>query len=287
MLHPGPEPIAARDACVRRSMRESRPVATIATIGGARRLWAVGAIHGDLVRLTAVHGELDRRLRPGDAIVYLGNYLGRGDAAVETVTELLAFRRRVLARPPLWFPGDIVYLRGSQEEMWQKLLQLQFAGDAVAVLDWMLSRGVDATLTSYGGDIAEARRNAAAGTMALNRWTRRLREMVRDYPGHDSFMAALMRAVVADGLLFVNSGIDPRRPFTAQGDAFWWGGRGFDEIQAPYEDFRKIIRGYDPAHRGFADTAHSMTLDGGCGYGGSLVAVCVAPDGTELDRLEA
>ena len=259
---------------------------TIAKIGAARRLWAVGAVHGDLVRLTALHRQLEERLEPRDAIVYLGNYLGRGAAAVETVTELLAFRRRILARPPLWFSDDIVYLRGSQEEMWQTLLQLQFAGDAVAVLDWMLARGVDATLTSYGGDIGEARRNASAGTMALNGWTRRLREAVRGHSGHESFMAALMRAAATDDLLLVNCGVDPHRPFAAQSDAFWWAGRGFNEIRQPYEGFRKVVRGYDPAHGGFADTAHTMTLDGGCGFGGSLIAACLGLDGAVLDRIE-
>lgn len=263
-----------------------RETGSIATIGDARRLWAVGAIHGDLTRLKVLHRQFDERLEPRDAIVYLGNYLGRGAAAAETVTELLAFRRHVLAHPPLWFSDDIVYLRGSQEEMRQKLLQLQFAGDAVAVLDWMLSRGVDATLASYGGDVAEARRNAAAGTMALNGWTRRLREAVRGHPGHDRFMAALMRAAVADDLLFVNCGVDPHRPFAVQSDAFWWAGRGFNEIQQPYEGFRKIVRGYDPAHGGFADPAHTVTLDGGCGFGGSLIAACLAPDGAVLDRIE-
>lgn len=260
---------------------------SIATIGGARRLWVVGAIHGELARLTGLHRQLDERLEPGDAIVYLGNYLGRGAAVVETVSELLAFRRHVLARPPLWFAGDIIYLRGSQEEMWQKLLQLQFAGEARAVLDWMLSRGVDATLVSYGGDVDEARRNASAGTMALNGWTRRLREAVRAHPGHDKFMAALMRAAVAGDRLCVNCGVDPHRALAAQSDAFWWAGRGFDEIQQPFEGFRKVIRGYDPAHRGFADTAHGTTVDGGCGFGGSLIAACVVPDGTVLDRIEA
>ena len=38
---------------------------------------------------------------------------------------------------------DVAYLRGNQEEMWQKLLQLQFATDPRGVLKWMFEQGVE------------------------------------------------------------------------------------------------------------------------------------------------
>ena len=47
--------------------------------------------------------------------------------------------------------SDLVYLRGAQEEMWQKLLQLQFAPNPQDVLRWMLGQGVETTLRAYGG----------------------------------------------------------------------------------------------------------------------------------------
>src|SRR3546814_18686442 len=58
---------------------------------------------------------------------------------------LLRFRSLFLARPDA-FACDVVHLRGSQEEMWQKLLQLQFATDPRAVLQWMLDQGLAASL---------------------------------------------------------------------------------------------------------------------------------------------
>jgi hypothetical protein len=103
-----------------------------------RRIWAIGAIHGDVVRLGAIHQEIGRRFTPGDRLVYLGNMLGRGPAVADTIDEILAFRLALLAAPGMKVE-DIVYLRGAQEEMWQKLLQLQFAPNPAEVLGWFCS----------------------------------------------------------------------------------------------------------------------------------------------------
>ena len=103
------------------------------------RSWAVAAIHGEAARLGALHGQLAERIRPGDNLIYLGNVLGRGEAVAETIDELLRFRRAFLARPAV-FRDDVAYLRGSQEEMWHKLLQIQFAPNPGEVLTWMMGK---------------------------------------------------------------------------------------------------------------------------------------------------
>ncbi len=267
-----------------------RDFTSIAEIRGAVRIWAVGAVHGEAARLKALHAQLEPRIERRDALVYLGNYLGHGPDVAGTVAELIDFRRRVLAHPPLRVAADIVHLRGSQEEMWQKLLQLQFASDPRAILSWVLSRGVAATLKAYGGDPDAGARAAAGGATVLNDWTRSLRDSVRRHPGHDAFFAGLKRAAVSTGngrLLFVNCGIDTERPLAAQSDAFWWAGRSFSDIAEPYESFRRIVRGYDPEHGGSVETAYTATVDAGCGFGGLLAATCFAPDGEVVDRLEA
>jgi serine/threonine protein phosphatase 1 len=53
-------------------------------------------------------------IRPGDRIIYLGNYSGYGPSPVKTLEELLTFRRMVLSIPGM-LCKDIVYLRGAQE----------------------------------------------------------------------------------------------------------------------------------------------------------------------------
>ena len=180
-----------------------------ATLRHARRVWAVAAIHGEAVRLNNLHDELVGRLRGGDRLVYLGNFMGRGSEVGATIDALLEFRRDFLAAPGM-FACDIAYLRGQQEEMWQKLLQLQFAVGPAEVLAWMLDQGVDATLATYGGDVEEAGRRARSGALELARWTNELRRRMQDRTGHVELMTSLRRAAVTEdgSLLFVHAGID-------------------------------------------------------------------------------
>jgi serine/threonine protein phosphatase 1 len=66
----------------------------------------------------------------------------------------------------------------------------------------------------------------------------------------------------------------------------WWGSPGFGQWSAPYESYTLVVRGYDHAHGGSSRAAFSLTIDGGCGFGGKLAAVCLAPDGAALDWIE-
>jgi serine/threonine protein phosphatase 1 len=259
-----------------------------AVLRAPRRIWAVGAIHAEVGRLERLHAGLWERLELCDRVVYLGNMIGRGAAAGETLDSLLRFRLAVLAQPHSDVE-DVVYLRGSQEEMLQKLLQLQFASDPRGVLQWMLEQGVGATLESYGISVQDALRGASSGAVALTRFTNRLRGGIQARPGHYQILGALRRAAYTDqgALLFVNTGLDPSRPIEAQSDSFWWNSANFRQIAEPYGTFRRILRGFDPTHSGFAETAYTATLDGGCGFGGSLIAACIAADGEILERIEA
>ena len=73
---------------------------------------------------------------------------------------------------PQCFLGDVVLLRGSQEEMWQKLLELQFAPNPREVLAWMLEHGVAATLgVLWRRSAARARRLPRRACSRITRWT--------------------------------------------------------------------------------------------------------------------
>ena len=259
-----------------------------AVLRAARRIWAVGAIHGDAARLERLHAELLPRFELCDRIVYLGNMIGRGHESRAVVDDLLEFRREVLGRPHSDVE-DVVYLRGSQEEMWQKLLQLQFASDPRGVLNWMIEQGIDATLESYGVSVDDALRGAATGTVALTRWTGQLRRTIQACPGHYELMGALRRAAYTDDgkLLFVNAGLDPSRPLETQSDSFWWSSGKFNKIHEPYGGFRRVVRGFDPSHAGLAVTDYTATVDGGCGFGGDLVAICLTSEGAIVDQISA
>ncbi len=220
--------------------------------------------------------------------------LGVGDAIAETVNELLDFRRALIAMPGL-LASDVIYLRGGQEEMWSKLLQIQFAPNPVDTMQWMLRQGAEATLRAYHAHAQQGLAAARDGVMAMTRWTTQLRAEIRARPGHEAFYSALRRAAFtgdAEGrrvgsLLFVNAGLDVAKPLANQGDNFWWGAPSWGTICRPYGPFFKVVRGYDPSHGGPSMTVHTLTIDGGCGFTGSLLGACLTPAGDVIDIIEA
>ena len=258
-----------------------------ATLKRAKRVWAIASVHGEARRLERLHKALGASLLPGDRIVYLGNMIGRGPAVGETIDQLLRFRAAALAGQHS-FACDIAYLRGSQEEMWQKLLQIQFATDSRATLNWMLEQGIVPTLETYGSSAEDALAHASGGAVGLTRWTGGLRQAVQERPGHTQFFAELRRAALTEGgeLLFVNSGLDPERPLDAQRDSFWWSSSAFARIAEPYGGYRRVVRGFAPEHPGIEDKPHTLTVDAGCGFDGPLVAVCLDLDGAVKEILE-
>lgn len=256
-----------------------------------RRIWAIAAVHGHVTQLHDIHTALLERFRPGDRVIYMGNYTGYGPQARATIDEILLFRTTLLARPGVR-PGDITYLRGTQEEMGQKLQQLQFAPRPEDTLLWMLDQGVAPTLESYGIRPKEGVIAAREGTMSLTRWTNKIRDALRIHAGHDIFQTHLRRAAHTPQntdcpMLFVHSGLDPQRPLHAQGDAFWWGGKMFSNIVLPYAPFQKVVRGYDPAHAGRNINDVTLTIDSGCGFGGPLTCAGLTRNGEIFELLEA
>ena len=264
-----------------------------AALAEPKRIWVIGSVHGDVEKLQTLHDEIGSLFRPGDRLIYLGNFIGVGEKIVETANELLDFRRALIAMPGM-LASDVVYLRGGQEEMWSKLLQIQFAPNPVEVMQWMLKQGAESTLLAYRGNPQQGLAAARDGVMAMTRWTSLLRSEIRTRPGHEALYSSLRRAAFtgdAQGrhmgaLLFVNAGLDTGKPLANQGDSFWWGAPSWATIMRPYGQFLKVIRGYDPAHGGAAMTTNTLTIDGGCGFGGSLLGACLTTSGEVIDIIE-
>lgn len=250
-------------------------------------MWAIAAVHGEATRLARVHAAVEPRFEAGDRLVYLGNYLGHGSDVCATVDEVLRFRRAVLALPGM-MACDVALLRGAQEEMWSKLLQIHLAMNPAEVLEWMLGRGLEATLRAYGGDARSGLARARTGAVDLARWTGEMRAAMQAHPGHYTLMSALRRAAFTEdgALLFVHAGLDAGRPLDVQGDALWWGGARFESLAEPYAGFRLVVRGFDPEHRGVRVAEHSASIDSGCGFGGPLTAACFDATGALVDHVE-
>jgi hypothetical protein len=290
-------------------MAEPPPPTRVARLTHARRVWAVAAVRGDAGRLSRLHAALEARVWRGDRLVYCGNLVGVGPDVAGTIREALLFRRAVIARPG-FEAEDVVFLRGAQEEMLNRLLRIQYApGPAAAVeaLRWMEAHGIGPTLAAYGTTVAEGLRVAAQGPVERAKWTAAVIAAIRAAPGHDALLSSLRRAACtvpvdlageAPGVLFVASGLNPDRPFETQGDAFWWDEAGFERAAAgipapdgeegtlPWGGFARLVRGACSRHDGPLAAGWGLTLDAGCGLGGPLVAACLAPTGEVLEVLE-
>lgn len=259
--------------------------AMIVSLGQPERVWAIPAIFGQAGALRRLHEALAARLQPGDRLVYLGNYMGYGPDVVGTIDEVLAFHRRLVETLD-WPTHHVIHLRGAQEEMWVKLLQIQWAMKPDETFGWLMRHGAEATLRAYGGEPQHASSRFRSGVVVTTRWTNELRERFTGHPGHDAFVHGLLAAALtADrGMLFVSAGIDPDKPLTKQVDNFWWGAPGFDGLTS-YDTFRTIVRGYDADHRGKIIAPPLASIDGGCGFGGPLYAVCFTSSGEAIEEL--
>ncbi len=264
-------------------------------IKAARRVWTIPSIHANACKLRDLHDALLPRLKAGDRIVYMGNYIGRGPDSAPVVDELLAFRRMVLSISGFQ-PSDIIYLRGQQEELLQRVFQLHFASTPWVVYEWMLDQGLAETLQSYGIDVREGLNAASADAGRLSRWTGFVRHMVERHEGHDLFLGQLKRAAFTHKatpkddtkpLLFVNTGIKTDLRLEDQGDRFWWGGDDFQTMTDAYNPFSRVVRGYDPQRRGIYINCVTATIDNGCGFGGSLACASWMRDASVGDIFEA
>ncbi len=260
-----------------------------AILSKTSRIWAVGSIHGNLFGLCAIHDKIAERICDGDKIIYLGNYFGYGDDILSTLEEIFRFRCWFLSIPPLTTCGDIIFLRGRQEEMWQKMRQLHFAHKPIDILNWACDNGIDKTLNAFNISIEEGYSLAGEGTLSLTQWTRKLKETSHAVAGHDDFLASLKHAVISEDkkLLFLNSGVDITKNLSTQTDSLWWSGRNFNLINKPYSGFLRIIRGYDPIHQGFIEKTYTLSLDAGDPIENKPIAICLSEDGIVQDIVTA
>ena len=209
------------------------------------KIWAIGSIHSSIESFKSIKNYIISKFRQGDKLIFLGNVIGFRNKSREIITELLALRFYLMAKYNLKHE-DIVFLRGAQEEMFSKLLQLQTAPNPIEIIDWMFSHGVDQTIISYEFDPNEFRNIASRGTIQINKLTSKLNYEISKIPGHKEFFSHLKHAAYSDTkkVLFVNRGVDITRPLSAQYDCFWWGYQNFSLIDKPYNTFKRIVRGY-------------------------------------------
>ena len=251
------------------------------------RIWAIGAIHADYQELKRLHKKLIKRLQPGDGIVYLGNYFGFGNKAYDCLQELLNFRIWFLSGTPYQETGKLVFLRGAQEETLARLLQLEYAEEPELILNWMEEHGMVPYIEGLGLSWSLLQIAARFSHETIGEWTKAARSHLYTLPGFYELIGDLKRAAFSMNarVALVNSGFDPNKPLQQQSDSLWWGWRKFENHEESVENFRLIVRGYDPLNRGLARGLYRLCVDGGAGRGGELYATLVSPKGVALQWL--
>jgi len=186
------------------------------------RIYAIGDIHGraDLLRRLhrMIHEDAYRRQAPRNVVVYLGDYIDRGDASPGVIDLLLD--------EPL--PGFLsVHLKGNHEDT-----MLRFLDDTGIGPSWMLYGGAD-TLASYGIRPPPL----TGGTAEIERVQQELR--ARLPKRHHRFLAGLRLVHEEGDYLFAHAGVRPDVPLERQQeeDLLWIR----DEFLLSDAEFGKII----------------------------------------------
>ena len=225
------------------------------------KIWAIGSIHSNLKSFNSIKKFILKNFSSEDKLIFLGNVIGLGDNSKETLTSVINLRFNLMSKFKLK-PERIVFLRGAQEEMFSKLLQLQLAPNPIEIIEWMFDHGVNKTINSYGFSEDEVKNIASSGTINITKWTSNLNKSLHMYPGHFQYFLNLKHAAYSYSkkILFVNRGVDITRPLSAQNDCFWWGFQDFSKIQNPYKTYLRIVRGYESEHLNQSEISNNNVI---------------------------
>ena len=262
----------------------------LAPIKPTSRIWAVGTINGDFSALQSLHRKLIKKILPGDRLIYLGNYWGNStqNTILSAVNEVMLFRRYFIAQKGIHL-SDIVFLRGTSEEMLSKIQQIHFAHNPSEVFDWMLMRGIGEIIKAYGFNVDHIRLIMRQGAYSIAQWTSKFSGALQENSGHQALLSDLKHAAyTTDGrLIFVHTGLDISQPLTHQRDIFWWGTSMFNNITKRYYNCMKVIRGASFQAEGIQEREFTLSIDGGAGRGGKLIAVALDRDGTIIEIIQS
>ena len=213
------------------------------------KIWAIGSIHSNIESFNSIKKFILSNFDTNDKLIFLGNIIGLGSNSKDTLTSVIDLRFNLMSKFKLE-SDSIVFLRGAQEEMFSKLLQLQLAPNPAEIVEWMFEHGVNKTIESYGFSEDEVKNISSSGTLKISKFTSILNKKLKSNEGHIEYFLNLKHAAYSYSkkILFVNRGVDITRPLSAQNDCFWWGFQNFSKIQEPYKSFSRIVRGYESKH---------------------------------------
>ena len=257
-------------------------------LGSLDRVWVVGAVNGKAELFQKICKQIIEKSDFKDRLVFTGNLLGRNDNKVnesKKVIDSALKLRSVFMSNNAFDIGDIVFLRGCYEELLDKSRELHMSPNPLELVDWMYSRGLDKILESYNISSSLLHHAAREGAAALSRASVEINLAINNNPGHVNYMNSLKRLAFnkEKTLLFVSAGIARDKPLDKQSEELWWGG-GFADLNEPYNNTLRLVRGYDPKGGGIASGKYCITLDGG---EEQVFAALISSDGQLLDTIQA
>ena len=257
-------------------------------LGSLDRVWVVGAVNGKAELFQKICKQIIEKSDFKDRLVFTGNLLGRNDNKVnesKKVIDSALKLRSVFMSNNAFDIGDIVFLRGCYEELLDKSRELHMSPNPLELVDWMYSRGLDKILESYNISSSLLHHAAREGAAALSRASVDINLAINNNPGHINYMNSLKRLAFNEEktLLFVSAGIARDKPLDKQSEELWWGG-GFADLNEPYNNTLRLVRGYDPKGGGIASGKYCITLDGG---EEQVFAALISSDGQLLDTIQA
>ena len=205
------------------------------------RVFVVGDIHGCVDELATLLDGL--QLVPGDAMVFVGDYVDRGPASREVIDVLLELRRHAEIAT--------TFLKGNHEDM-----LLAYMGLGGQYGEAYLHNGGVETLASYRLHPLTPGPEVAAALPAE----------------HLEFFRGLALTRTIGSFLVTHAGIDPERPLAQQReeDLLWIRERFVKHAHPlPYT----VCFGHTPRRDVLLHLPYKIGLDTGCVYGNRLSCI--------------
>jgi serine/threonine protein phosphatase 1 len=223
-------------------------------------LYVVGDIHGcaDLLKLILTRIETDAGAQDHAALklIFLGDYIDRGDASAETLVHLRSLNLEV--------PNAVKCLMGNHERM-----MLDFLDDPAGRGGRWLSNGGLQTLASYriGGISANA--SAEDLTEVSDALAAALPE------GMEAWLRSLPLWIQSGNVICVHAAMNPERPPETQDErALLWGHRDFKS--QPRDDGLWVIHGHTVVKKPQIENGR-IAIDTGAWHSRKLTAAVITP----------
>lgn len=220
------------------------------------RIYAIGDVHGRVDLLNRILEMIARDVAEQTdgrtpKMVFLGDYIDRGDNSREALDVLLSVREDLSAE-------NVVFLMGNHEEA-----ALSFLGDPVGKSEWLRFGGLQ-TLHSYG--VAPPKSNPEPADLIS------VADALRAAMGpHIDFLASMSGMVKSGDVVFVHAGLEPGVELPDQStQATLWGRSDFIE-EGGYDGLRVVHGHYDNAEPVIEH--ERVCVDTGAYYTGRLTAI--------------